>query len=295
MTHLIGTITLIAALAVHPTRIVVSPTHAALIDGLNNAVVVVNLANGRSERMTTSETPVDALFVNDDLFLLCRDAHRLETRDGRFVELARDPALMREANGRIYVYSRAGGVMQEIDPRSMRITRTLPIAPFASSFAVDGRTGYLTYPAEARLRTFSLATMKVTSDVAAGAVPIDIAVAARANALSASRVAIADPSAKRVWMIEGEQSVAKAVTRGFLRGLLGLGLFRPRSVEFPKGVDRVVARGTMTLAYDSLSRTLYRIDGSKANVIANDVEPGAFAIAERGVIVWQNGSLRLIH
>jgi hypothetical protein len=96
-----------------------------------------------------------------------------------------------------------------------------------------------------------------------------------------------------VSVVEGSQSVATAIARGFIRGLLGLGLFRPSGSQFPTGVDRVATRGSMTVAYDSTTRTLYRVSGSNSAVIGRDVAPGAFAIGDGVIGVWQ-GSLRLI-
>ncbi len=276
------------------SRVVVGQGRVAVIDSFANTVAIIDLANGNGERIATGETPVDAAFAGGDLFILDRDANRLQRAGGGSVTLAPDPAYLRAAGGRLLVYSRLEGVVQEIDPRQMRITRKLAMAPFASDFETDGHTGYLVYPGEAKLRTFSVPSMTATGDVGAGVVPVDLAVASRANVLSASRLALADPSAKRVWIVEGSESVSRAVTRGFLRGLLGLGLFSPQSSQFPTGVDRVMTRGSITLAYDSTSRTLYRVRGSKGTAIATDVAPGGFAIASTGVTVWQKGVLRLI-
>src|SRR5205807_1071116 len=145
-----------------------------------------------------------------------------------------------------------------------------------------------------KVRTFALATMKPLSDIPAGTVPVDIAVTRQENALSASRLAIADPSSKRIWIIEGEQSIVRAIARGFMRTLLGLGLFSPQSSDFPTGVDRVASRGATTVAYDSTTQTLYRVKGSKVEVIATALPPGAFALTENGIALWQNGALLLI-
>src|ERR1700693_5292646 len=111
---------------------------------------------------------------------------RHRSMGGSSVAVAPDPAFLRATNDKLYVYSRLDGVVQEISPSTMRITRTVTLAPFASDFETDGRSGYLVYPQEARLRTFALATMKRSGDIAAGVVPVDLAVSARANALSAS-------------------------------------------------------------------------------------------------------------
>jgi hypothetical protein len=278
-----------------PSRIVTSSNRIAVIDSFANAMVMIERSTARIERVRTGETPVDAVFVERDLYVLARDANRLERVGGSSVSLAPDPAFLRAANGKLYVYSRLDGVIQEIAPSIMRVARTLALPPFASDFEIDGRTGYLVYPADAKLRTFALSTMKRGSDIGVGAVPVDLAVTGRANALSASRLAVADPSAKRVWIAEGEQSVARAFARGFIRGLLGLGLFSPKSRDFPSGVDRVVSRGSTTAAYDSTTQTLYRVKGKRVQVVARDLPPGAFAVTDSGLVLWQNGALRLIH
>ncbi|GAC1395272.1 MAG: hypothetical protein NVSMB68_12330 [Thermoanaerobaculia bacterium] len=279
----------------HPSKVVIGNSRVAVIDSFANRMRIVDIATGRPERlMPTGETPIDAVFIGGQIFVLDRDSARVERLGGAAVSVAPDPAFIRAANDRLFVYSRLDGVMQEIAPATMRVTRTLVLAPFASDFETDGRTGYLVFPQDARLRTFSLATMKRTGDIGAGVVPVDLTVTSRANALSASRLALADPSAKRVWVVEGAESITGAVTRGFLRGLLGFGLFKPASSNFPTGVDRVAVRGSITVAYDSTTGTLYRVAGSRSVVLAHDVGPAAFAIADGSVAVWQNGSLRLI-
>lgn len=277
----------------HPAAIAVSSDRLAVVDSFANAVAIADLATGRSRRVATGETPVAALFLGRDLYVLDRDANRLEKIGGASIDLAPDPSFMRAANGRIYVYSRLDGIVQEIAPEAMRVVRRLTVVPFASDLEIDGTTGYLVCPQDAKLRTFSLRTMQRGGDLAAGAVPVDLALA-HSTALSGSRLAVADPSAKRVWIVEGNQSIGAAFARGFIRGLLGLGLFEPKSSEFPTGVDRVQSRGSAIVAYDSASRTLYRVLRSKAEPVARDVAPDAFALSDSGIAVWQNGALRLI-
>ncbi|HEU4521086.1 MAG TPA: hypothetical protein VFT12_03725, partial [Thermoanaerobaculia bacterium] len=126
---------------------------------------------------------------------------------------------------------------------------------------------------------------------AAGDTPVDLAIARGGTALSAPSIAIADPAAKRVWVTEGAQSVGAAFGRGFLRGLLGIGLFRPRSATFPTGVDRIVSAEGITAAYDSSSRTLYRVEGSRSRPIAQDVSVEAFTIAFGRIEIWRAGAL----
>ena len=161
---------------------------------------------------------------------------------GRDLALSADPAFLATANGRVYVYSRAAGVLEDNEGRRIRV------APFASDLEIAGNTAYLAYPREARIRTINLTSMKI-GEVAVGAVPVDIAFAGGGTAITARILAVADPSAKRVWLTESTQSTAEAVARGFLRGFIGLGLFGSRSSRVsdrsrPRGdartdVDRV--------------------------------------------------------
>ncbi|HJQ37223.1 MAG TPA: hypothetical protein VKB93_08795 [Thermoanaerobaculia bacterium] len=253
----------------HATAIVTGPTRVAVLDALNNEAVIAELATGKTTRMKTAETPVGGAFVGDKLHVLTRD-------DGDF---------LRESNGRLYVYSRMKGTLAEIGGR------TVQVAPFASDLEIGGRMAYLVFPREAKIRTVDLAAMKVTGTVSVGAVPVDLAFAGGGTAITARILAVADPSAKRVWLTEGTQSTMQAVARGFLRGFLGLGLFGSRSSQFPTGVDRVLISGKQWIAYDSSSGTLYRFTKSKSSVIAKGIAPQAFAITPGGVVYWKDGTL----
>jgi len=166
------------------------------------------------------------------------------------------------------------------------------VAPFASDFEIGGRTAYLVFPREAKIRTVDLLSMKVSGTVNVGAVPVDLAFAGGGTAITARILAVADPSAKRVWLTEGTQSTLQAVARGFLRGFLGLGLFGNRSSQFPTGVDRVVIRDKVWIAYDTSSGTLYRFTKSKSSIIAKGIAPQAFAVTSDGAVVyWKDGKL----
>lgn len=262
--------------------LIAGPNHFAVLDGVRNEVRIVN---GRTFK--TGETPVDAVFVRNDLYVLERDARSLSIAGtNKRVQVAADPAFVREANGKLYVYSRATGVVEEIT-RDLEIVRRVTIAPFASDFEIIGRNGYLVFPAEAKLRTFSIATMKPIGEIKVGAVPVDLAAAGGIT------LAIADPSAKRVWLIEGEQTMAQAITRGFIRGLLGLGLSANRHSEFPTGVDRVATRGSLWVAYDSSTGTLYRFTKSKVTVLERNVAPGSWTLTKDGIAIRDGTALRL--
>ena len=268
------------------TAVAASNDQVVVLDALHDEAVIADLATGRIARIETAETPIAAAFDGGELYILCRDARVLQHGNAR-IALSADPAFLKTANGKVYVYARAAGIVEEIE--NDRVTRRFSTAPFASDFEISGDTAYLAYPRDARIRTIDLQEMKTSGEIAVGAVPVDLAFAGGGTALTARILAVADPSAKRVWLTEGTQSTAKAVARGFLRGFLGLGLFGSRASQFPTGVDRVEVHGKQWLAYDSSSGTLYRFDRKTSSVIARNVAPGAFTLTRNGV-AWWNGT-----
>ena len=280
-----------------PTAIATSNDQAAVIDALANQVRIINLANRQATTITTGETPVDGLWINSALYLLERDARALERigTDGAraSITVAADPAFLRQINGMLYVYSRRDGVLQEIASSPFALRRRASVAPFASDLEVDTRNAYLVYPRAANVGIVNLAKMTSSGKIDSGAVPVDLAFASTGSALTAKTLAIADPSGKRVWLIEGAQSMSQAIARGFLRGLLGLGLFGGNGSQFPTGVDRVFIRGSRWYAYDSSSGTLYRFTKRTSTVIAKNVAAEAFSIGPGGVFVWDEAVRRL--
>jgi hypothetical protein len=270
------------------TGIVASAERVAVLDALRNEAVVVDLVSGRATRIATAETPIAAVFVGSELSILCRDA-RLLQRGAARIAVAADPAFLRSANGKLYVYSRTSGALEEIT--GARVSRRMAAAPFASDLEISGNTAYLVYPRDGRIRTIDLTRMQSSGEIAVGGVPVDLAFAGGGTALTARLLAVADPSAKRVWLEEGTQSMTEAVTRGVLRGFLGLGLFGSRASEFPTGVDRVSVRGSLWIAYDSSSGTLYRFNKRSSSVVARNVPPHGFALTADGVAWWDGTSV----
>jgi hypothetical protein len=274
-----------------PGVIAISDTKAAVLDEIHDLVAIVDLANGTTSFANTRTTPVAAAFVGNDLLVLDRDAHMLEKIGGGSIELADDPELLTVKNDRAYVYSRIDGVLQEIGIQPFALIRTVRIAPFASAMQCDARNAYLAYPRDGRVRVVDLAKMQPAGEFRVGSVPTDIAIAGDETALTATMLAVADPSAKRVWLIEGTQSSFRAFTRGFLRGIIGLGLFGGKETQFPTGVDRVIARGARWLAFDSSTGTLYTVTTKETKILARGLAPHAFALTPEGVAYWQNGTL----
>jgi hypothetical protein len=270
----------------HATATASTSDRIAVLDALSNEAVVVELATGRATRLQTAETPVAAAFLGRELYVLARDARVLQHGATR-IPLAADPSFLGQSNGALYVYSRTTGTIEEIDRD--RVVRRMTSAPFASDFEISGTTAYLVCPRDARIRLVDLRTMKAAGEIAVGAVPVDLAFAGGGNAITARVLAVADPSAKRVWLQEGAQSMTQAVARGALRGFLGLGLFGSRASQFPTGVDRVAIRGRNWVAYDSSSGTLYRFNRRTSSIVARSVPPHGYAVTADGV-AWWNGT-----
>jgi hypothetical protein len=275
----------------NPTSIVAGDERVAVLDALSSDVRIVELATGRGTTMRSGETPVGGAFLGRTLYLLERDARALERigADGAraSISLTADPAFLFAAGGRLYAYSRTAGVLQEITASPFAVARSVRVAPFASDVETDGKDAYLVYPREAKIRVVALATMQPAGEVAAGAVPVALAIE------PPHTLAIADPSAKRVWIIEGAQSFSQAFARGFLRGLLGIGM-RPRgNSDFPTGVDRVLIRGKALIAYDTSSGTLYRVAKSQSSIVAQNIRPQAFTVTHDAVWTWDDSVRRL--
>jgi hypothetical protein len=268
------------------TAMAATDDRVVVLDALANEAVVVELANGRVSRVKTAETPIAAAFLGRELYILARDARVLQHGAVR-IPLAADPSFLGKSGRKLYVYSRTTGTIEEIDRD--RVSRRTIVPPFASDFEISGNTAYLVYPRDARIRIVDLLKMQVVSEIAVGAVPVDLAFAGGGTALTARVLAVADPSAKRVWLQEGAQSMTQAIARGILRGFLGLGLFGSRASQFPTGVDRVIIRGKVWIAYDSSSGTLYRFTKRTSSIVARNVAPQAFTVTADGV-AWWNGT-----
>ena len=280
-----------------PEAVVTSKDQIAVLDPLANEARIVELATGRGRTVRTGETPIAGVFIGSALYLLERDARALERigPDGTraSVSMPADPAFLRERNGVIYVYARAEGAVVEVGTSPFAVRRTAKTAPFGSDFEIDGRNAYVVLPRAGKIGVVSLASMKPAGSIEAGAVPVDVDVTARGTALTARTLAVADPASKKVWMLEGSQSATEAFARGFLRGLLGLGLFGGRASQFRTGVDRVVLHQSGWYAYDSSSATLYRFTRKASTAVAKDVAPQGFAVTREGVFVWNDAARRL--
>ena len=278
-----------------PQSIAASNERIAVLDPLANEARIVELATGRGTTVHTGETPIAGVFIGSTLYLLERDARALERigADGTRASISTgaDPAFLRAANGRLYIYARGEGVVQEVSTSPFAIRRNVRVTPFGSDFEIDAKNAYIVDPHGAKIGIVNLDSMQSAGSIDVGAVPVSFAFASSGTSLTARTLAVADPSAKKVWMIEGAQSVTQAFTRGFLRGLIGLGLFGSGTSNFPTGVDRVFVRGARWYAFDSSSGTLYRFTKSSSSVVAKNIH--SFTVVPEGVFYWDDAVRRL--
>lgn len=280
----------------HDGPIALDEQRVAVLDSIANVARVIDLATGKATTLKTGETPTGGALIGGKLFVLARDARQLERigADGTRISIpVGADAQLRVHNGLLYVYSRIEGRMQEITPEPFAVVRTLEVPPFASDFAVDTKFLYFIYPSDGMLRTYSLETLASAGEGTLGEAPMDIELATKPNLITSRVLAIADPTARRVWMIEGSQSTTKAVLRGMLRGLLGVGTYAGSSREFPIGVDRLVASDNSAVAYDSSSGSLYQIlPKKKTRLLATLVAPRAFAVTDELAYWWDGRALQ---
>lgn len=262
---------------------------AAAVDPILNKVAIADLSGATSRVIAVPETPIAAAFHEGALLLLSRDAAlltRIDPADAsmRSVDVpAASSHLLVTPRGAI-AYAALTGEAAHVDAGTLALLARRALPRFGSDLVSDGASGYLVEPRRGRLTVFSLETLAIVDERAAGAVPVDVEIEAPANAARGAKIAIADPSSKRIWRDEGAQSTAAAVGRGFLRGLLSLGLYNPGSTAFPAGVDRIAVIGGRIFALDSSTGTLFLVRGERATALATGIVWGAFAVA--GDALW---------
>lgn len=280
-----------------PTAVVTGSSQGAVLDALRNEVVIVDLVSGIARSHVVAGGPTEGVFVADTLFVLARESGEVVriTRDGQQrLAVGREPAFIRAAGDRLLVYSRIDGTLTLLDTERFRPDSRLQLDPFASDLETDGRYGYLTYPRSAQVISFSLEPLRESERFRVGAVPVDLAIVGKRTAMTAAQLAVADPSSKRIWREEGSQSMTAATARGVMRGLIGLGLYAPKSAEFPTGVDRVWFANRKLYAYDSASSSLFLVTGKKVRRRLTGVAAGEVAFTREGELVWWDAEKRRV-
>jgi len=80
----------------NPSLVVANDEQAATIDPLANEVAITDLANGKTTIAKTGETPIDALYLDGNLYILNHDSRTLQ-RGSSTISVAADPAFLRQS------------------------------------------------------------------------------------------------------------------------------------------------------------------------------------------------------
>ena len=270
---------------------------AAIFDPVDDRLAIVS-SEGAPRIVELRDAPTAAAFLGSALYVVSREKGSL-TRIGSddteaSVRASGNPGFVSISNDTVFTYDSVRGLVERFDPASLESSGTLTIDRFGSDFETDGRFGYLAIPGTGEVISFSLSTLDGRKTVQGGAVPVDVVVEKASGTLSPGTLAIADPASRRVWRVEGQQSGGAAFARGFLRGLIGLGLYAPRSSELPAGVDRIETAAGGLLAFDSSSGDLYRITPRRSERIATGVDPSGYAWDGERVFYSAGGMLHSV-
>ncbi|MFN2238833.1 MAG: hypothetical protein ABR524_05540 [Thermoanaerobaculia bacterium] len=270
---------------------------AAIFDPVEDRLAIVASA-GPPRIVELRDTPTAAAFLGSTLFVVSREKGTLTKigNDGEkaSVRSSGRPGFISISDGVVFTYDPIRGLIERFDPVSLESSGTLAIDRFGSDFETDGRSGYLAIPGTGEVISFSLSSLDGRKALQGGAVPVDVVVERASSPLSPRTLAIADPASRRIWRVEGQQSGGAAFARGFLRGLIGLGLYAPRSSELPTGVDRIESAAGGLLAFDSSSGDLYRITSKRSERIATGVDPSGYAWNGERVFYSAGGMLHSV-
>lgn len=262
---------------------------AAFGDPLNNEVLLISAKSRMPQRYEVSQTPVAMLFLDEVLYVLSRDEPALTRIEGERIQsvvVPPSPTHLAESGKRLLVYSSQEGTLTEFDA-ALQQTRNTAVSRYGSDLEAEPAHVYLVFPRSGKMSVLSLPELRPVNEFTVGAVPVDLDPGSDGNLLSPGAVSVADPSSKRVWQVDRPQTATEAFGRGFLRGLLGLGLYSAGSSEFPTGIDRVWTAGGKTLAYDSSSSKLYQMVGGKGRLVAETDSALAVAVVGGRLAVWR--------
>jgi hypothetical protein len=275
---------------VSPSAIVTSPDgkSMAILDGLADGVAIVSVASGAVELHETLSTPVAAAFFGRDLWVVLRDQPRAVriTPEGKEIEVAvaLDPSLIAVSDQFVYVYSRGQGMLQEIDPKTAQVTRTLVIGAAGSDLEIrlpipggkPGAIAYLCRPADGAIVAIDLVPWE-SLETKAGVAPIDLLFIPLGAQLSIDpgTSVIADP---------GQQTLLVSSHPGAGRA----------PIRQPTPTDRLTVTAAGLFAFDSNSGTLYRVERQLTTKIASGLTATSFVATDEGLFTWdgKGGKLR---
>jgi len=274
-----------------PSAMVVSADGkgAAILDAFADRVALFSVAGGPVRFHDTPNTPVAAAFFGHDLWVVLRDRSRVRriTEEGAEtdVAVALDPALIAVSDKFVYVYSRADGLLQEIDPQSAQVTRSVQTGIAGSDLEIrvtgreaprgepSGGSAYLCLP-NGKIEVIRLALME-SGQIRLGASPIDLALVPPNDSLpwTEGTALIADP---------GKPALHTATD-----------LRRTTPIRTPTPVDRITITSTGAFAFDSNSGTLYRVHEKTLTAVASGLTATSFVVTKNGVFRWDGDGGRV--
>ncbi len=272
----------------NPSAIVVTTDGkgAAVLDGYADRVAIVSVAEGLVRFQNTPTTPVAAAFFGHDLWVVLRDTSRVrritEIGDQTDVAVALDPALIAVSDQFVYVYSRAEGLLQEIDAKSAQITRSVSLGIAGSDLEIKlprpdeplGAKAFVCLPT-GKLAVIDLVKMQAF-EASVGTGLTDLAFIPFGAGLTwvDGTAVIADP---------GKPAIYASTKIG-----------RSIPIPSPTPVDRILVSAAGIFALDSASGTLYLIDGRSVKPFATGLTPTSFVVTDRGVFRWDGDSKKPI-
>lgn len=252
-----------------------------------------NVYTVRSRELTITSTGLSItglLYADDLLWVLDGYTGDLIRGDGEtFEQVARlgpDSALMRHGSGSIYVAARGSAELVRLDSTTGVILARVPIPAQVADMELDGEAIYLALPQRGEILVLGAEDLEKREQFRLGSAPVDLARGSRGTALTAGLIWVADPVLGAVIGEERSQSMSAAVSRGFLRGVLGIGTARADVRKLPGRPSRVVRSGAGVVAQELTTGVLWRIEGNRV-VELGRAAAGAFAADEASdLVAW---------
>lgn len=251
---------------------------AAVLAAYDDRVAVVSVADGLARFHDTPTTPIAAAFFKHDLWVVLRDksvVRRItETGEATDVAVALDPAFVAVSDQFVYVYSRANGELQEIDPKTAQVTRTAQTGIAGSDFDIrlpkpgdpPGAIGTICLPT-GKIAVIDLTSLK-SFEVKVGKGTIDLAFVPFGAGLTFTTGAaiIADPGISAIY---ASTQIGPSIP-----------------LHSPTPVDRIAISAAGAFALDSASGVLYRLEGRAVTPVRSGLTQNEFVVTDDGVFTW---------
>ncbi|HEV7763874.1 MAG TPA: hypothetical protein VGQ76_02630 [Thermoanaerobaculia bacterium] len=271
---------------VSPSSIVTSQDGkvVAILDGFEDQIALVTVANGAVALYEAPGTPVAAAFFGRDAWVTLRDLSRVLriTPDGVVTEfeVAMDPALIAVSDLFVFVYSRAEGLLQEIDPKSGQVTRNVVLGAGGSDLEIrpprpfdpPGAMAYLCRPTAGRIVVVDLNRMEI-QERGIGAAPADLTFVefgAQLLSFDPGTSVIADPVRESLHIAHNPNVPGQ----------------NSQESSQPTPVDRVVVTGAGLFAFDSGNGILYRIEKRATTKVASGLTATSFVPTNEALFTW---------